>query len=99
MILEIAHIRIAPGQQEAFDEAIQRAVKTVISTAKGFKGYQINHGIENPELYVLMVFWETLQNHTIDFREGPLFPQWRALIGPYFASPPHVEHFSLVAKS
>lgn len=99
MILEIAHIRIAPGQQAAFEEAIQRAVATVISTAKGFKGYKINRGIESPELYVLMVFWETLENHTIDFREGPLFPQWRAIIGPFFASPPHVEHFSLVAKS
>ncbi|MBT9457156.1 MAG: antibiotic biosynthesis monooxygenase [Burkholderiaceae bacterium] len=99
MILEIANIRIAPGQQAAFEEAIQRAASTVISQAKGFKGYKINHGIESPELYVLMVFWETLENHTIDFREGPLFPQWRAIIGPFFASPPHVEHFSLVAKS
>jgi len=99
MILEIANIRIAPGQQAAFEEAIQRAASTVISQAKGFKGYKINRGIESPELYVLMVFWETLENHTIDFREGPLFPQWRAIIGPFFASPPHVEHFSLVAKS
>ncbi|TDP72701.1 antibiotic biosynthesis monooxygenase family protein [Roseateles toxinivorans] len=99
MILEIANIRIAPGQQAAFEEAIQRAASTVISNAKGFKGYKINRGIESPELYVLMVFWETLENHTVDFREGPLFPQWRAIIGPFFASPPHVEHFSLVAKS
>lgn len=99
MILEIANIRIAPGQQAAFEEAIQRAASTVISNAKGFKGYKINRGIESPELYVLMVFWEMLENHTVDFREGPLFPQWRAIIGPFFASPPHVEHFSLVAKS
>ena len=99
MILEIANIRIAPGQQAAFEEAIQRAASTVISNAKGFKGYKINRGIESPELYVLMVFWETLENHTVDFREGPLFPQWRAIIGPFFASPPHVEHFSLVAQS
>jgi len=99
MILEIANIRIAPGQQAAFEEAIQHAASTVISNAKGFKGFKINRGIESPELYVLMVFWETLENHTIDFREGPLFPQWRAIIGPFFAGPPHVEHFSLVAKS
>ena len=99
MILELADIRIHPGQQAAFDAAIQRGVETVISQAKGFKGYKVNKGMESPERYVLMIFWETLENHTIDFRGGPLFPQWRAIVGPFFAAPPVVEHFTLVAKS
>ena len=30
---------------------------------------------------------------------GPLFPQWRAIVGPFFAQPPVVEHFVLVGKS
>ena len=99
MILELADIRIAPGQQAAFDAAIQRGVETVISQAKGFKGYKVNKGVESPERYLLMIFWETLENHTVDFRGGPLFPQWRAIVGPFFAAPPVVEHFTLVAKS
>ena len=99
MILELADIRIQPGQQAAFDEAIQRGINTVISKAKGFKGFKINKGIESPERYVLMIFWETLEDHTVAFREGPLFPQWRAIVGPFFAGPPTVEHFTLLAKS
>ena len=99
MILELADIRIQPGQQAAFDEAIQRGIKTVISQAKGFKGFKINKGVESPERYVLMIFWETLEDHTVAFREGPLFPQWRAIVGPFFAGPPTVEHFTLLAKS
>ena len=99
MILEIADIRIAPGQQTAFEEAIQRGVATVASQAKGFKGWKVNRGIENPERYILQIFWETLEDHTVGFREGPLFPQWRAIVGPFFASPPQVEHFTLVAMS
>ena len=99
MILEIADIRIAPGKQADFDEAIQRGVATVASKATGFRGYKVNKGVESPERYILMIYWETLENHTVDFREGPLFPQWRAIIGPYFAAPPVVEHFTLVAKS
>ena len=99
MILELADIRIAPGQQAAFDAAIQRGVETVISKAVGFKGYKVNKGVESPERYVLMIFWETLENHTVDFRGGPLFPQWRAIVGPYFAVPPTVEHFTLLVKS
>ncbi|MDP9043872.1 MAG: antibiotic biosynthesis monooxygenase [Pseudomonadota bacterium] len=99
MILEIADIRIHPGQQADFEAALQQAVASVISQAKGFLGFQIERGIESPERYMLLIRWATLENHTVDFRLGPLFPQWRALVGPYFAAPPSVEHFSLVAQS
>lgn len=99
MILELADIRIQPGKQAQFDAAIRNGVETVISKAKGFRGYKINKCIETPERYVLMIFWETLENHTVDFRESPAFQDWRALVGPFFAAPPAVEHFDLLAKS
>ncbi len=99
MILEIADFRIPPGQNAAFEEAIQRGLDTVASQAKGFKGAKVNRGIENPERYVLQIFWDTLEDHTVGFRQGPLFPQWRALVGPFFAAPPVVEHFELVTPS
>jgi heme-degrading monooxygenase HmoA len=99
MILELADIRIAPGQQAAFDEAIQRGIDTVIAKAAGFRGFEVRKGIESPERYVLMIHWETLENHTVDFRGGPLFAQWRAIVGPFFAQPPMVEHFTLLATS
>ena len=99
MILELADIRIHPGQQAAFDDAIQRGINTVISKAKGFQGYKVNKGIESPERYILQIFWETLENHTVDFRESSALGDWRAIVGPFFAGPPTVEHFELLAKS
>ncbi len=99
MILELADIRIQPGKQAEFDAAIQRGVEQVIAKSKGFRGYKINKGIESPERYVLMIFWETLENHTVDFRQSPAFQEWRAMVGPYFAEAPTVEHFSLLAES
>jgi len=99
MVLEIADIRIAPGQQAAFDEAIQRGIATVASQCRGFLGWSVHRGIESPERYVLMIEWATLENHTVDFRQGPLFAQWRAIVGPFFAQPPQVEHFDLVGRS
>ena len=99
MILELADIRIHPGQQAAFDAAIQRGINEVISKAKGFAGYTVNKGIESPERYILQIFWETLENHTIDFRQSPAFADWRAIVGPFFAGSPTVEHFDLLAKS
>ena len=96
MILEVADIRIQPGQQAAFDEAIQRGLTTVISHAQGFKGWKVNKGIESPERYLLMIFWDTLEDHTVAFRSGPLFAEWRAIVGPFFASAPVVELLMLV---
>jgi heme-degrading monooxygenase HmoA len=99
MILEVADIRIQPGQQAAFDIAIQKGLNEVISQAKGFQGFKINKGIESPERYLLMIFWSTLEDHTVGFRESALFAQWRSIVGPFFAAPPVVEHFGLLARS
>jgi len=98
VILEIADIRINPGQQAAFEEAIGRGIASVLSQAAGYQGAKVNRGIESPERYILQVFWATLEDHTVGFRQGPLFAQWRAIVGNFFAAPPAVEHFSLVSK-
>ncbi len=95
MILEVAEITIPVGQNAAFEEAIHRGVRTVISNAQGFLRYQVQRGIESPERYLLLIEWATLEDHTVHFRGGPLFAQWRAIVGPFFASPPRVEHFAL----
>ncbi len=99
MILEIADIRVPPGKGPEFGVAVQRGVESVVSKSKGFRGYKVNRGVESPERFILMIYWDTLENHTVDFRGGPLFAQWRAIVGPFFAVPPAVEHFELVAKS
>ena len=99
MILEVADIRIQPGQNAAFEEALQYALTTVASQASGMQGFSVTRGIESPERYILQIVWTTLEDHTVGFREGPLFPEWRVIIGPFFAAPPSVEHFSLVTKS
>ncbi len=99
MILELADFSIQPGQNADFEEAIERGLKTVIAHAQGFEGFKVNRGIENPQRYILQIFWTTLEDHTVGFRGSPAFAEWRAIVGPFFASPPVVEHFDLVAKS
>ncbi len=95
MILELADIRIQPGRQAAFEEAIQHGIATVIHRARGFHSAKVNRGIESPERYILQILWNTLEDHTVGFRESPLFAEWRAIVGPFFAAPPVVEHFEL----
>jgi heme-degrading monooxygenase HmoA len=99
MILEVADIRIPPGKNAEFEVAIAQGLATALARAKGFIAHKVQRGIESPERYVLMVWWQTLENHTVDFRQGPLFAEWRSFIGPFLAQPPHVEHFELALES
>ena len=64
--------------------------------AKGGKGFELHKSIEKPQRYRLMAQWETLENHTVDFRGSEDFTAWRALVGQYFAAPPEVEHTETV---
>ncbi len=98
MIYEIADIRIKPGQQAEFEKAIQTGVNTVIANAQGFLGFSIQHSIESPERYLLRIRWNALEDHTVGFRQSDAFAQWRSIVGPFFAEPPQVEHFEVVAE-
>jgi heme-degrading monooxygenase HmoA len=99
MILELADFRIHPGQQAAFEKAIELGLSTVACKAKGYRGAKVNRCIENPERFVLQIFWDSVEDHTVGFRESALFTEWRAIVGPFFAAPPHVEHFELTYAS
>lgn len=98
MILEIADIRIHAGRNADFERAIAQGLASVLPRARGFRSAKVNRGIECAERYVLQILWDTLEDHTVVFRQGPLFAEWRALVGPYFAAPPAVEHFTLVGR-
>lgn len=97
MILEVADIRIQPGQEAAFESAARRGVTEVIAQAAGFIDWQLVRGVESPQRYLLQIRWATLEDHTEGFRGSALFGQWRALVGPFFAAPPQVEHFGFSA--
>lgn len=94
MIMETALITVQTGQEEQFLVAMEEA-KKVLAQANGFEVIHVHRGVERPSTFLLAIGWETLEHHMVEFREGPLFPQWRAIIGPFFAEPPTVEHWQL----
>ena len=96
MILEVVDIRIQPGTQQAFAQAVAQGITECIAPAQGFVKYQLQQGIENPERFLLHIVWQTLEDHTVIFRQSQAFVQWRSIVGSYFAAPPQVEHFSLI---
>ncbi|GGR18082.1 antibiotic biosynthesis monooxygenase family protein [Deinococcus ruber] len=96
MIVEFVDIRIRPGENASFEDAIQQAISNLIGRVQGFQSYQIHRGIESPERYMLQACWDTLEDHTVKFRQGPLYAEWLAVIRPFAAAQPNVEHFAPV---
>lgn len=96
MIVETAFIDIIHGREHEFEVALESA-KNVLAQAQGFLTIYVHRGVERPNTYMLALGWEKLEDHTVGFRESELFTEWRALIGPYFANPPQVEHWTLQA--
>jgi heme-degrading monooxygenase HmoA len=95
MITEIAQIDVKPGTEKDFEAAVAKA-RPLFLRAKGGKGFELHKSIEKPSRYRLMAKWETLENHTVDFRGSEDFTAWRGLVGQYFAAPPEVEHTETV---
>lgn len=99
MIVEVADFTVRPEDRGAFSDAISQAAATVLAKAQGYRRHSILACRETPGRFILTVEWESIEAHTVGFRESPAFAQWRAIIGPYFLQPPHVEHFDVVASS
>jgi heme-degrading monooxygenase HmoA len=93
MVLEVANIDIAPGAEDAFAAAYAEG-RPILAGTPGCRSVRMTRGIETPTRFVLLVEWDSVEAHEANFRQTQRFQQWRALIGPHFANPPHVEHFS-----
>jgi heme-degrading monooxygenase HmoA len=92
MVLEVAEIKVTPGQEEAFKEAY-RTARELVKVSPGLRSMRMTQGVETPTRFVLLIEWDSVEAHEQDFRDTERFPKWREAIGPYFAQPPLVEHF------
>ncbi|HYN93692.1 MAG TPA: antibiotic biosynthesis monooxygenase family protein [Pilimelia sp.] len=93
MVLEVALIDIAPGREDEFAAAYAKG-HPILAETPGCRSVRMTRGIESPQRFVLLVEWDTVEDHEENFRATDRFTRWRELIGPYFAAPPQVEHFT-----
>lgn len=93
MVIEIVRIDVHPQRESAFEESLQRA--TAILHAGGGAKVQLLRGIERPSHYQLHIEWDTVDAH-VAFTKTDGIHQFRALVGPFFAEKPHMEHFRTV---
>lgn len=96
MILEVAVLNVRPGETDAFEKAFLQA-QAIISSMTGYGGHQLQKCLEKDNRYVLLVTWETLEDHTQGFRESEEYQQWKVLLHHFYNPFPVVEHYQLIA--
>ncbi len=92
MVTEIADIAVLAGEQDKFADAFREGIRFVADTP-GFRRARLTRGVETPTRFVLLIEWDSVEAHTVGFRESENFGRWRAIVGPFFDGSPNVEHF------
>ncbi|HVZ27610.1 MAG TPA: antibiotic biosynthesis monooxygenase [Rhizomicrobium sp.] len=95
MIVERALLTLKAGTNKADFAAAYALARPHIEGAKGFRKIEMRQGVENPGTYLLLVWWDSVDDHMKGFRESPAFAEWRKHLGPFFAGPPAVEHYEV----
>jgi heme-degrading monooxygenase HmoA len=97
MVLEIAHITVKMGFETEFEAGVAKAAP-IFERAIGCSGMELHRSIEHPNHYRLFVKWDSVENHTVDFRGSADFQEWRKLVAQCFEAAPEVEHTKAVVN-
>lgn len=92
MILELAILNIKKGLSSDFEKSFEQA-QSIISSMKGYISHQLKKCIEEENKYILLVNWDTLEDHEIGFRKSEEYQQWKTLLHHYYESFPKVLHY------
>lgn len=95
MILEVAILNVK-AQQEADFEAAFRVASAIIASMKGYRRHELRRCLEVDNQYVLLVEWDTLEDHTVGFRGSAEYQEWRKLLHHFYDPFPTVEHYEAI---
>ena len=92
MILEVAILDVIPGREKEFQTALAEA-SPIISSMSGYISHQLQHCVEKQNRFLLLVQWETLEDHTVGFRCSEKYQEWKKLLHHFYDPFPTVEHY------
>jgi heme-degrading monooxygenase HmoA len=95
-VLEVARLDVKPGQEADFERAFAQA-RSIPAGTPGFVDLELRRCVEQPNRYLLLIHWATIEDHTVGFRQGPDYPRWRALLHHFYDPFPEVEHYTEVS--
>ncbi|MFN8421311.1 MAG: antibiotic biosynthesis monooxygenase [Anaerolineae bacterium] len=96
MILEVVVAKVKTGQGAAYEDAFRQA-SPLIASIPGYVSHELQRCVETADQYVLLVRWETLEAHTVGFRQSAQYQEWKRLLHHFYDPFPVVEHYEEVS--
>ncbi len=93
MVLEVAILNVRPNQGADFEKAFAEA-QIIISSILGYRRHELQRCVETPDRYLLLVWWQDLESHTVVFRKSPEYQRWKELLHHFYDPFPEVEHYT-----
>lgn len=93
MILEVAVLQIKAGMSLEFELNFQKT-SLIISQMKGYLNHQLKKCVEKENQYILLVNWETIEDHEQGFRKSKEYQAWKNLLHHFYEPFPEVLHYS-----
>ena len=92
MILEMGVLNVKAGQGRDFEAAFGQALP-IIKSSPGFIALDLNKCVETSDRYLLLVRWQTLEDHTVGFRQSEPYQEWKRLLHHFYDPFPTIEHY------
>ncbi|WP_426592259.1 antibiotic biosynthesis monooxygenase family protein [Cellulomonas sp. McL0617] len=94
-VLEHALLPVRAGAREAFERALEQALP-LVQAMPGCRGVRVSRNLERPGTYLLLIGWDSVEAHTVGFRESEQYVAWRELLHHFYDPFPVVEHYVTV---
>ncbi len=92
MVLEVAILQIKKGSASAFEKSFDKACE-IISSQKGYLSHELKKCIEEADKYILLVQWDTIEDHETGFRQSEAYQEWKQLLHHFYEPFPVVNHY------
>ncbi len=92
MVTEVAVLQVKENESPNFEVAFHKA-QLIITVMKGYIKHELLKCIEAKEKYILIIRWQTLEDHTEGFRKSVEYNQWKRLLHHFYKPFPIVEHY------
>jgi len=97
MVLEVAVLDVKQGSAHQFEADFARAAP-IIAASPGYQRHELLRCHEVAGRYLLLVWWDSLEDHNVGFRQSAPYQQWKALLHHYYDPFPTVEHYLPLAE-
>jgi heme-degrading monooxygenase HmoA len=95
VVVEHALLPVRAGMDDGFLTAFSEA-KAIISRMPGFQSLRLSRCVERPNVFLLLVEWDRMEDHTVGFRGSSDYQSWSELLHRFYEPFPLVEHFEVI---